>query len=112
MDLRVDIVKVSGNNEQILREERYQGAADFVPFPDGSAYLMRPIDTYIVTNEENRNRGLLEIPPLSKYDILKRGLLSLNKKEIAKLYMAKPGEIIKIIRKGWGRQWEHTIEKL
>lgn len=111
MKFKIDCTLVSGNNDRILKEEKYCGIAEFVPLPNGSGLLVKPVEVYIKTNEENRNRGLLEILPLSKYDILKRSLLSLSKRDTEKLYLAKPGETINLIRKGWGKTWEHTVTK-
>ena len=106
----LDVRRVRGNKDKVTLEEIVTGCLDFVPRPDGGGWLMLPIAELVNLNEEARKRGTMEISPLSKFDIRKRSVVELTKKECVKLLTAQPGEIITVIRKGWGRTWHHKIQ--
>lgn len=106
----LDVRRVSGDKDKVILEEIVTGCLDFVPKPDGGGWLMLPVDELINLNEYARKRGIMEIVLLSKFDIHKRAVIELTKKECIKLLIAQPGEIITVIRKGWGRTWHHKIQ--
>ena len=108
----ITLHRVSGNMSGVTTEERIDGIVELTPMPNGKAYLMLPIEKLIERNEESRKRGLIEDTPLSKFDISKRGILELTNAESCKAITVTPGSEITIIRKGWGRVWEHRIKKL
>ena len=105
----IDAVKVTGNKD-IFKEEKISGEVEFVPNPDGSGLLMLPIGMFIKENRLARKRRMMETIPLSKWDIRKRSILSLNRKECQRLL--KPGGQTEFIvkRKGWGKIWNHKFK--
>jgi len=105
----IDVSRVSGNAKKILMEEKVTGYLEFVPRPDGGGYLMLPVDVLIAKNDSIR--GISEIIPLSKMDHVLRTILTLGKVEARKLLSMHSGNEMTIVRKGWGREWEHTIRK-
>jgi len=100
-----------GTKGSLTTESHYVGPVDFVPIPNGRAYIMRPASVLHEKNEESRKRGVMETPPLSKLDLSNRLLLELSKAEVIKVFMASIGASIKIARKGWGRVFESVISK-
>lgn len=108
----IDAVIVRGNKEKITSEEHIVGPVEFVPFPDGTALLMRPIAILLEKNERNRKGGIMEIPPLSKMDQDLRTVLSLSKKEAMRVLQMQEGAELILIRKGWGKEWKQKITKL
>jgi len=105
----IDVTKVSGNKDEILSEEKITGELEFVPMPDGTGLLMRPINYLIKQNELARKEGAMKIPPLSKLDISKRGVLTLTKKECKNLFVSRKTEFV-VTRKGWGKTWNHKFK--
>ena len=73
---------------------------------------MLPIEIFIKENESRRNRNMVEIKPLDRFDIYLRSILTLSKKEYAKIYSAKTKDIISIYRTGWNEKFTHTFIKL
>jgi len=111
MRLTANIHIAKGTMNSITTESHYVGPVDFVPMPNGRAYIMRPISFFIEKNEEARKRGIMLTPPLSKKDLSDRMLLELTKTEVIKVFMAPVGVPVKIARKGWGRVFESAISK-
>ena len=107
----IELYRVRGNADRITSEEKITGILDFVPLPNGRAYLMLPVEDLIATNEEHRKRGIMGIPPLSKMDITTRGILELTLAESRKALLAEPGYEFSITRHGWGKTWVHRIRK-
>ena len=107
----IELYRVRGNADRITSEEKITGSLDFVPRPNGRAYLMLPVEDLVETNEERRKRGIMEIPLLSKMDITTRGILELTKAESLKAILSEPGYEISITRHGWGKAWVHKIRK-
>lgn len=103
----INVKHVSGNAESILSEKQITGVVEFVPMPDGSGVLMRPIEYLIEQNEQRR--GLSEILALSKLDMQKRTVLTLTKKECVRL-LAATNSIFIVERKGWGKTWSHEFK--
>lgn len=108
----IELYRVRGNADRITSEEKITGSLDLVPMPNGRAYLMLPVEDLVETNEEHRKRGIMEIPPLSKLDIGRRGILELTQVESRKALLSEPGYEISITRHGWGKTWVHRIRKI
>jgi len=111
MRLTGNIHIAKGTKGRITTESHYVGPVDFVPMPNGRAYIMRPASFLHEKNEEARKRGIMETPPLSKLDLSSRLLLELTKAEVIKVFIAPVGASIKITRKGWGKIFESVISK-
>jgi len=106
----IEVYKVSGNKDEVLSEQRIIGPVELVPMPTGRAYLMLPMD--YEKREDARKRGLMEAPPLSKWDLRERRILELSKAESIKAFSLNPGDEITIIRKSWGRTWNHKVRRM
>lgn len=91
--------------------ERIVGPLEFVARPDGGARLMLPVSVLVVENERNRAMGIMEITPLCRMDLRVREVMSLGKREVAKVLGMKPGDELTLVRKGWGREWWHRIRR-
>ena len=111
MKLTGNIHIAKGTRDSITTESHYVGPVDFVPIPNGRAYIMRPISFFIEKNEEARKRGIMLTFPLSKKDLSDRMLLELSKAEVIKVLTAPIGAVIKITRKGWGKIFNSVINK-
>jgi len=100
-----------GTRDSITTESHYVGPVDFVPIPNGRAYIMRPASVLHEKNEESRKRGVMETPPLSRMDLSNRLLLELTKAEVIRVFIAPVGVPVTITRKGWGEIFESVISK-
>ena len=107
----INVVKVTGNKDEILSEEKITGELEFVPMPNGTGLLMRPINYLIEKNESARKRGTMKVLPLSKWDVHQRGILELTKKECCNLLTTSQAEFI-VQRKGWGKIWNHKFSRI
>jgi len=108
----IEVFKVLGTVKEITSEKKISGPVEFVPLPDGSAMLMLPVKILVEENERHRKVGIIEIPPLSKFDWRLRGVLDLGKVEARKVLSMHPGDELELIRKGWGREWRNKIKCL
>jgi len=108
----VSVRRVRGTKDGITSEDPITGTLEFVPMPDGSGLLMLPIDQLVQANEKARRQGILEIDPFSKLDRHKRTVLELTPGECRKLIATLPGAEFSVIRKGWGRKWTYTIQRI
>ena len=97
-----------GTKDGITAESQYVGPVDFVPIPNGRAYIMKPISFLIEKNEEARKRGIMETPPLSKMDLSDRLLLELTKSEAIKIITSTQ---VNITRHGWGKTFTSVLTK-
>jgi len=108
----IDVKRVKGNKEKILSEEIVTGDLEFIPRSDGGGWLMLPIIALVDHNVELRKHKMIECQPLSKLDIHKRAIIDVTKNEARELLSAQPGEIVTMIRKGWGRIWNHKFQRV
>ena len=108
----VDVVRVRGNTDGILSEERITGQLLFVPHPDGTASIMLPISYLIEEAKEARRGGLIETPPLGRADMHKRRILSLGKREVQRVWGLQIGEEIVFARKGWGKTSRQRLRRI
>ena len=111
MRLTANIHIAKGTKGRITTESHYVGPVDFVPMPNGRAYIMRPASVLHEKNEEARKRGVMETPPLSKKDLSDRMLLELTRAEVFKVITAPVGVPVQITRKGWGKIFNSVINK-
>ena len=108
----VNVMRVRGNAEKIISEEKITGELEFLPTTDGSGSLMFPISFLIAENEFHRKQGIMEIQPLSKMDLRLREILHLSKRETWKLLSLDIGESMILTRGGWGKVWKHVIKRI
>lgn len=108
----VNVIRVRGNPTYITSEEPITGQLEFVPRQGGGAILMLPVAVLIAANEENRKRGIMEIPPLSRMDLYLRTVLTLSKSEVARVVKLLPNEELELSRKGWGCEWKNRIRRV
>lgn len=107
----IDVRKISGTKDKLLSEKIIEGNLDFVSLLNGTSLLLLTIAKLIIENEKARNENRFETVPLSKIDLQKRTVLALSKKETLSLLNLSPGKQYVITRKGWGKIWNHIIEK-